>query len=130
MESDDDDDISNMHGVVYNDCIDVNYSEPHDDYYGQELFYTNVRIVKQLLVGTPKPHLSLSDNNDSKVVKKSRGLIPNGKVVHNDSIAKAIRYASTVISTSNYFKDHKTEDPLYLETQSYSPKPDEISKPG
>ena len=83
------------------------------------------------MVGNPKPHLSLSENNDSKVAKKkSQRLIPNGKVIRNDAIAKAIWYASTVISTSNYLKDHKAEDPLYLETQSYSPKPDEIFKPG
>ena len=51
-------------------------------------------------------------------------------MVRNDAIAKAIRYASTVISTSNYFKDHKAEDPLYLETESFSPLPDQIFKPG
>ena len=120
-----------MNGLVYNECIDINYSEPNDDYYGQDRFYTNLKIVKQLLIGTPKPHLSLSDNYDSKVVKKkSQKLIPNGKVVRNDSIAKAIWYTSTVISTSNYFKDHKAENPLYLETESYSPQPDQILKPG
>ena len=79
--------------------------------------------MKQLLFGTPKPHLSLSNNNnDSKVVKKkSQRLIPNGKVIRNDAIAKAIWYASTVISTSNYFKVHKAEDPLYLETNHILP---------
>ena len=126
----DDDDINNMQGLVYNDCIDVNYSEPHKEYYGQDLFYTNLKIVKQLLVGTPKPHLTLLDDNNSKVKKKSRRLIPDGKVVRNDAIAKAIRYASKVISTSNYFKDHKAEDPLYLETKSFSPSHDQIFKPG
>ena len=69
-EDNDDDDINNMHGVVYNDCIDINYSEPHKEYYGQDLFYTNLKIVKQLLVGTPKPHLTLLDDNNSKVTKK------------------------------------------------------------
>ena len=130
-DNEDDNDINNMYGVVYNDCIDVNYSEPHEKYYGKDLFYTSLKIVKQLLIGTPKPHLSLSDDNNSKVIKKkSRRLIPRGKVIRNDAIAKAIRYASTVISTSNYFKDHKAEDQLYLETKSFSPSPDQIFKPG
>ena len=130
-DDEDDDDINNMHGIVYNDCIDINYAEPHEEYYGKHLFYTNLKIVKQLLVGTPKPHQNLMDDSIGKVIKKkSRRLIPNGKVVRNDAIAKAIRYASTVISTSNYFKDHKAENQLYLETESFSPSSNQIFKPG
>ena len=67
----DDDDIHNMHGVVYNDCIEINYSESQEEYFGQVLFYTNPKIAKQLLVGATKPHLSLSDDNISRVKKKS-----------------------------------------------------------
>ena len=130
-DDEDDDDINNMHGVVYNDCIDINYAEPHEEYYGKHLFYTNLKIVKQLLVGTPKPHLNLMDDSIGKVIKKkSRRLIPNGKVIRNDAIAKAIRYASTVISTSNYFKDQKAENQLYLETESFCPSSNQIFKPG
>ena len=51
-------------------------------------------------------------------------------MVRNDAIAKVIWYASTVISTSNYSKDHKAEDLLCLETESFSPLPDQIFKPG
>ena len=51
-------------------------------------------------------------------------------MIRNDAIAKAIRYASTVISTSNYFKDHKAENKLYLETESFSPSSNQIFKPG
>ena len=130
-DDEDDDDINNMHGVVYNDCIDINYAEPHEEYYGKHLLYTNLKIVKQLLIGTPKPHQNLMDDSIGKVIKKkSRRLIPNGKVIRNDAIAKAIRYASTVISTSNYFKDHKAENKLYLETESFSPSSNQIFKPG
>ena len=78
--------------------------------------WTSVKIVNQIPLGVPKHH---TVKIEQTVTSRLRIYVSSRTAHRNDSIAKGIRYAASVISNSAYYRDYKSEDNSYMEAATY-----------
>ena len=112
----DNDNIRKWEELPSNHDLNPNYS------------YTAVRVVKQLSLGIPKPH---KNSVDDLITNSRKYVISKHDYHRNDTTAKAIRYAATVITNSRYYTDCQSGDnPIYNKALTFEMKSEDLFKPG
>jgi hypothetical protein len=89
--------------------------------------FTNVNVIKQKDIVNPKPHVKATEQ---QMIIHSRKFLNYKNEKRNDSLAKAIRHAACVISSSQYFRDANENDPLYQNASQYIPRNGQLFQSG
>ena len=90
--------------------------------------YTGVSVIKQLSLGIPKPHQHSAQDQTTNSINN---VTSSKNTFRNDTIAKAIRYAANVITSSRYYVDcQSANNPIYNEASQYEMPEEDLFKPG
>jgi len=117
-QSDDDSDDNEIDADVSNISV---YQEPVENIYKPSSFLTNTKIIKHLTLGALK-------KNKSKKKKQMEERVNEDEPF--DSIGIAVLHAKETVSTSDYFFDSNTNDPLYELATNHPIDESDIFQPG